>query len=82
MKEINKNLYLTLKEAGLFYWVLGSYISSNNNYTLRKCNTMIRHLEDFLAEIPAEEEADRQRTQQALEIVKKEREVILERRKK
>ncbi len=51
----NENLYLSFKEDGLFYLVLGSCISSDNVYTPKKCDKIIARLERFLREIPEEE---------------------------
>lgn len=57
--EKEKNLYLSLKKADLFYFVLGAYISSDNEYTQEKCDMFISQLENLLNEIPEEEEDDR-----------------------
>lgn len=70
----NENLYLSFKEDGLFYLVLGSCISSDNVYTPKKCDKIIARLERFLREIPEEEIEDRQRVIDALEIVREEKE--------
>lgn len=71
-KKKEKNLYLSLKKADLFYFVLGAYISSDNEYTQEKCDMFISQLENLLKEIP-EEEDDRQRVKECLEIVWKEK---------
>ena len=68
-----KNLYLSLKKADLFYFVLGAYISSDNEYTQEKCDMFISQLENLLNEIPEEEEGDRQRVKECLEFVWKEK---------
>ncbi len=71
--EKEKNLYLSLKKADLFYFVLGAYISSDNEYTQEKCDMFISQLENILNEIPEEEEDDRQRVKECLEFVWKEK---------
>lgn len=70
--EKEENLYLSLKKADLFYFVLGAYISSDNEYTQEECDMYISQLENLLNEIP-EEEDDRQRVKESLEIVWKEK---------
>lgn len=69
----NDNLYLSIKEDGLFYLVLGSCISSDNVYTPKKCDKIIARLERFLREIPEYETEDRQRVNEALVIVRAEK---------
>jgi hypothetical protein len=80
VSENNTRLYQTLKESGLFYMALGSCISSDNDYTIEKCDTFISRLEGLLKEIPEEENDDRQRVEECLEIVRKERDAIYNRK--
>ena len=76
MNDNNTNLYRTLKESGLFYLALGSCISSENDYNREKCDTFISRLEGLLKEIPEEEQSDRQRVEECLKIIWKERDTI------
>ena len=80
MSDNERSLYRTLKESGLFYLALGSCISSDNDYTIEKCDTFISRLEGFLKEIPEEEQGDRKRVVECLEIVQKERDAIYNRK--
>jgi len=76
VNENNTSLYQTLKESGLFYLALGSCISSDNDYTIEKCDTFISRLEGLLKEIPEEEHGDRKRVEECLIIVRKEKDKI------
>ena len=76
MSNNDTSLYQTLKESGLFYLALGSCISSDNDYTIEKCDSFISRLENLLKEIPEEEHGDRKRVVECLEIVQKERDAI------
>ena len=76
MSNNDTNLYQTLKECGLFYLALGSCISSDNDYTIEKCDTFISRLEGLLKEIPEEESGDRKRVEECLEIVRIEKDKI------
>ena len=76
MSDNDTSLYQALKESGLFYLALGSCISSDNDYTIEKCDSFISRLESLLKEIPEEENDDRQRVEECLIIVRKEKDKI------
>ena len=76
MCDNDTSLYQALKESGLFYLALGSCISADNDYTIEKCDTFISRLEGLLKEIPEEENDDRQRVEECLIIVRKEKDKI------
>ena len=58
--------------------MLGSYITSHNEYSVESCDESIEQLNAFLEVIPPEEEGDIKRVKQCLEIVERERRRCLE----
>lgn len=80
MSDKNISLYQSLKESNFFYLALASCISSDNDYTLEKCDRFISRLEGLLKEIPMEESGDRKRVKECLEIVRKEKDAIYNRK--
>ena len=79
MSDKSISLYQTLKESNFFYLALASCISSDNDYTIEKCDKFISRLEGLLKEIPVEESGDRKRVEECLEIVRKEKDAIYDR---
>ena len=67
-----------LKDDGLFYMVLGSYITSHNYYTADMCERGLERMMAFLDEIPADETEDIRIVKESMEVIEMELKKCLE----
>ena len=67
-----------LKNEGLFYFALGSYVTGNNDYTVDMCERGLMRMRQFLHEIPADETEDIRLVKESMEILEMELKQCLE----